>query len=248
MAELSGALGVTVVYRTDTAKGGAYWSNRYEIMADVATDGGVIGSAFAEYSKSLLLHNFWVDHVVVSTLAPDSEPYDPDVLTVWPVNERGNIGAAASLEALPLTTVLHLSKFVSSGRLGRIFLRGYLQEGDITSDLNGGVSLANPGNIQITVTNAYSALTTALGMPMSMISTVGGIGVNRVVGSLVVKGIAHKSLRTTRKSSTVRNAIRDISGVLGDGAVGIEEIPTVIENVALVVKLLTGSDLPPLLP
>lgn len=247
MASLIGGVGVEVVYRTDSATGSSFWANRYEVFLDEAFDSQVIGAAFEDFSLPLLNSNFWLDHVTVSTLAQDSQPYDVDTLGVWPVNKRGLRLIGIGEKVLPLTNVLLIKKYVTSGRLGNIMLRGYLTEDDIASDGNGGVSLQNIGALQTSVDNAYAALVTSIG-GMHMLHEQGAATVVRPVGSLIVAKVTTKSLRTKRKTRLVANAVQDMREVMADGIVQIEDIPQFVQAASTIIRYLSEAPLPPLLP
>ena len=247
MAQLTGAISVQVIYRSDSAVGPLYWANRYEAFSDEGIDSQQLAAAYEAFALPLLNSTYWVDHIVVGTLAQDGQPYSVDVLGVWPVNKRGLREVEYGSMLLPLNNVLLLKKYVPSGRLGSIMLRGYLTEADIGSDGNGGVSLVNPTAVQAAVDAAFANLDTATA-PMAMISGPMTLTVVRPVTKLIVSRISSKSLRTKRKSRLVQNAVQGLSQRLSDGIVTAEELVPVVADIATLVKAISGTNLPPLLP
>jgi len=111
------------------------WYNTYEARffgspATEALDQLAEGLAF--YHREMLLNIFRVDSVTISTWAADSHPYNPASFVTVPKNYAGarpiGIGTPADLR-----TVLYVKRLAESGRIGRIFFRGCLLIGDLTS-------------------------------------------------------------------------------------------------------------------
>lgn len=246
---ISGPLGVEVVYGVDTAVGRQYWANRYElnVPGSDGVDAEDIADAFATSLRPILLQNFYLDHVVVSTWAADGQPYDPLTFFTKPYNQRGTRGNDLSTTVLPINNVVHVRKLTTAGRTGNVFIRGYLQEEDISSDVSGAVTLSDVSKAQ--VANALNDLVTNLpqGCEIVMIGPVGGVQVIRPVTGFSVAKLGSHNLRTKRKSRLVNNAVESMSGLLADGGITIDEIPAFVEAAAAVVRAL-GTELPPLLP
>ena len=251
---LSGAVSVEIVYRADAAGEDVYWANRLEIEQDLnglLSDPTNIANAFAGAFQSLLLPAFWLDRVVLSTYAQDGRPYNPETLFVYPYNQRGtrpgqNVGAA-----LPLTNVLHIRKRVGSGRLGNLFLRGFLAEGDIQSDPNSGaVSLTEPQNIADSINQIYAQLSGALGSTagLALISGQGLILQARRVTGFQVAGVSSRKFRTRRKSRLVQNAATQLRDLLDDGGITLDEFPQLVQAAGTVLRALGEAPIPPLLP
>lgn len=244
-------LSVEVVYRADGAGEPSYWANRYEATASLGgtfTDLSVIADAFQAFAVNMLVEPFWVDHIVISSYEKDGEPYNPDNLYVQPVGLRG--ARSFGTGVLPLTNVLHIRKTVARGRVGHLFLRGYLTEDDIISDqLSGVVRLSSPTVVQTAVSTSFANLQTALGAGNSLALISGpGAGTNvREVDGMIVAGLSIRNMRTQRKSRIVANSLESLTDILADGIVGVEEIGPLVLAVGNVVKAL-GTTLPPLLP
>ena len=250
---LSGAITVTVVLGADGPKGRQYWANRLELSAPVGgvgIDPPLVAQAFAAAWTNVLLPAFWVDHILLSTYAPDSQPYNPSNLFVLPVGARGTRVVPAGSAALPLNNVLHVRKLTGSGRLGHLFLRGFLCTTDLTSDPNTGVvSLTDPDNFFTEMQALYDNIVAGLGgaATLAMISGTGVILQERTVTGFAPVGIKSRDYRTRRKSRLVENALDQARSILGDGGITVDEIPAVVETVTTLVRAL-GAELPPVPP
>ena len=249
-----GAMSVQVIYKSDSAKGALEWRNNHEIEAPaggVAVDFQLVANAFADAFLPLLCPEFSIDRVVIGTLAEDGQPYNPDTFAVLPVNLRGtrNDPLSAASSTLPITNILHVQKLTSRGRLGRMFLRGMLQEKDIESDVNGGNFLTNAAGIQTELDAAWATIQAGLGNAanMALVSGSGFVLSSRNVTGFKVKGVSSKSLRNNRKSFATREAAGNLRSVLADGGVTVNELPTVIQGVNTLLKVL-GESAIPLLP
>jgi hypothetical protein len=81
--------------------------------------------------RALHLNIVLIDRVVFSTYAPDSQPYNPDVLAAFPYSQLGQ--RSVSSDILPLEACLFVRRSVGLGRDGRLFYRGCLTEADVAS-------------------------------------------------------------------------------------------------------------------
>lgn len=251
---LSGAVSVEVTMRADAAGSPNYWVNRWEV-SQVAN--GTFGSpeavatAFSAFHRDNLLSAFWVDSVRLSTYAPDGQPYNPDTLYVLPVNARGlRVGQEAETSAMPLTNVLHVRKLCASGRLGHLFLRGFLTEADIQSSPGtGGVSLVSTPILTSQLGTQFAAINTALptGAKVALISGEGLVLSARDVTGLSVAGLASRAFRTRRKTRLVSNAAVSLRSIISDGAVSLQEAPQAISDILTILRAL-GDNAPLLLP
>lgn len=249
-----GAMSVQVIYKSESAKGPLEWRNNHEIEAPaggLAVDFQLVAEAFSDAFLPLLSPEFSIDRVVIGTLAEDGKPYNPETFAVLPVNLRGTRLATSGLKTatLPITNTLHVQKLAARGRLGRMLLRGYLQEGDVESDLNGGNYLVNANNVQTDLDNAWGRLEDGLGTAanMALISGTGFVLNSRNVTGFKVKGVSSKALRNNRKTFATRQAANNLRSVLADGGVTIEELPAVIQGVNTLLKVLGETGIP-LLP
>lgn len=115
-----------------------WWTTNMEFDYAGSLSAGEVESAaldFANGLANLLLNNVVIDRVTVSTWQEDSEPYDPANLVVIPIGINGEI---AFLFTAPVDDdiVLFIRKTVTTGRSGKILLRGALTVAMI--DVNSG--------------------------------------------------------------------------------------------------------------
>jgi len=135
--------------------------------------------------------------VTVSTWEADSHPYNPLGFLTVPLN---TIGAVALGEDTPvsLRQTLFMKRNVSSGLLGKLFLRGALCNADIEYS-DGEWALDNPGGLQ---SRSNTALTTSgIGEYLEGIDSVlftlcmmGNAGETRLMNNLTVAGTADQKL------------------------------------------------------
>jgi len=251
-----GAMSVQIICSSDSAKGKLEWRQSLELDAPAGGVGvtfDLVGQALGGAWRKILRREFTVERVVIGTLAEDGKPYNPDTFAVVPIGLRGTRGIQTSETAnvLPLATVLHVQKIVSSGRLGAMLIRGMLSELDIVSDTNGGVSLANAASVQTEIDTLFDDMVSGLGgaATISLISGSGLVLTSREVTGLRVKGVSAKGIRNNRKPAPVAAAAREARSLLADGGITIDELPRFIEVVRTVFAF-AGEALPalPLLP
>lgn len=215
---LSNHLSVRVWQQAGTGDTSINWANTHEVSLTVdSVDIGTaeaIADAFALFHRQFLFQPFRVSHVVVSTYAEDSKPYDPEALYVKGYQLSGlRGGSVANQGVLPLVNVLRLQRETGFGRPGGILLRGYLSESDVLSpELTGLSQLADIGAVQDNVDSAWETLSGTLdnvGAQVCMISGPGNGNVVRPVQKLSVVGLGKKNLRN-------KVAPRFGGGLLGD--------------------------------
>lgn len=108
------------------------WANTYELQS---SDSGLKANLSEAANKLLLWERNMMfastvfDRLVVGTWEPDSAPYNP-------INFFTTTLGLAGLKTTPaapkdLTTCLHITRNVAYGRVGHIFLRNCLGEGDV---------------------------------------------------------------------------------------------------------------------
>lgn len=127
------------------------WANTYEIQSK---DGGVTmqlieaANRLTAFERHYHFSTTVFDRYIASTWEPDSAPYNPiNFITVT----IGLLGMATP-PATPvgLTTCLHLARNVSYGRVGHLFYRNVLGEGDIEAP-SGRSVLTDPGGQAVTL-------------------------------------------------------------------------------------------------
>lgn len=110
------------------------WVNSYEVGATLAgsTDELLaLGVKLVTFERSLTLNTVQFIQLIISTWEPDSKPYDPAAFISSPLSLVGNNNALS--DPLPLSACLSLTRVAASGRFGHIFLRGVLQDGDVSA-------------------------------------------------------------------------------------------------------------------
>lgn len=123
------------------------WTNSYEFIANTPgglVDLGVLINSWTLYEQAL--HNTFTvfDRAVISTWVADSVPYNPAEFLVQELTMSGTRDTTGELE--PITTCLSIARQPTSGRLGHIFYRGVLSQGD-TAAPAGITVLADPPTI-----------------------------------------------------------------------------------------------------
>lgn len=222
---------VRVIHRADTAGVPVRWANTWEVSVElggVTLDYQALATGFRDFHLTVLRSNYFVESVVVSSLAEDGQPYNPESFGVLEVNQRGNRedGVTGGSAALPLTTCMLVKKQVAQGRSGNLLLRGVLGEEDISSDpTTGAITLVSATSYQTIISNAFNALD-AVVQAVGDIALIGPgtIATNRVVTSLFVKGITVKKLNNkyfNRGSRGPLGAVeRAFGGILSNAGEG----------------------------
>lgn len=125
------------------------WANTYEIQAnDVGTSAELLAISLKLVGFEAELHGPGVQfrQLAVSTWEEDSVPYAPAAFLSYALNQPGIRTLSGS--PLALNKTLSIARVVPNGRLGHLFYRGSLAEGDIEA----------PAGIDI-LTNAPSVVT-----------------------------------------------------------------------------------------
>ncbi len=124
------------------------WANTHEYYAPntLEYDGQVtacdiIANAYAD----ILLPDFKVKKVVLSTFVRDGQPYNPDSFVVFEYNLQGRRTRSGS-ESLDLNVCLTMNRRTDSGRNGRFLLRGVLTEAMVRS-VGGVYEFTLPGGL-----------------------------------------------------------------------------------------------------
>lgn len=175
------------------------WFNTYEarFFGSPATETlDQLAEGLALYSRDMLLNIFQVDSVTIATWAEDSHPYNPLSFTTQPKGYAGTrpigIGTPADLR-----TVLYVKRIPEAGRVGRIFHRGFLLIGDLTSS-SGEWALADAGAIETLHDEALGTGEIAqfwvTGEQLLKLCLIGESGVTREIENFVVGGTTQVKL------------------------------------------------------
>lgn len=151
MSILSPELGEVFTIRTVKEYAGKVWVNTYEVQATVD---GLSTTALRQAASTIIaaerdFHNSWVNFTryVISTYVPDGQPYNPLTFITEPVALTGNRGSVA--DSLSLTDCVFVRFGAPTGRPGKRFYRGCLQETDVSFGVDGH-TLSIPFRTQVT--------------------------------------------------------------------------------------------------
>jgi len=173
------------------------WWNTYEMRAinagsieDIVATGNVI----ADFQAKVCYNYVYVDQFTVSSWVPDSHPYNPLGFTTQTVNQLGENPLGVKLP-VALRQTLFLSRDVSTGLQGKLFLRGALSNEDIETQ-DGEWELVGPGLIEADLLAAMASSglddLIAPGTPASFfaLALIGDDLETRFLTGLSVKGTA----------------------------------------------------------
>ena len=171
------------------------WANTYEVRAGDASshdDLADFAMACCGFQKLLSLDTTVIDRAVVSTWVPDGDPYTPASFFTLDFNQGGAVGSPSGDDMVSLDVCLHLRRVVSSGRFGKLFLRGVLEEGDIAGRA-GTIVLSDPSAMATRVSTALGTSNLedyfTPGTPGGMILVMAA----KIAGTLATRGIADLS-------------------------------------------------------
>lgn len=143
-----------IIFKLDGARP-LYWATTHEFSTNTGGSSAnidtFVGHAIA-FHQLLLLTPYQIDRAVVSTLAEDGDPYDPETFKVYPSGAFGSRPLDGE-DAYDLNIALLISRNVGFGRLGHMMLRGLLTEGDLTS-IGGVVQLADRAGLDAELQSA----------------------------------------------------------------------------------------------
>jgi hypothetical protein len=115
---------------------GYLWANNYEVEAtqDIANPSTALeflATRIVELERGLHLSGAIIDRVAISTYVPDSQPYNPNTLAVFPFSVPGTRTGPGSVLALEMC--LFVRRNVIFGRDGRLLYRGCLTDQQVSS-------------------------------------------------------------------------------------------------------------------
>lgn len=175
------------------------WYNTYEarFFGSPATEQlDQMANGITAYEATMLLNIYQVDSITISTWAADSHPYNPASFITQPKNQPGERPIGIGTPA-PLKTCLYVKRIPESGRVGKIFHRGCLLLGDLTT-FGGEFALADPGTIDGLHDDALAAGEIATwwvtGESLLKFSLIGDTGLTREIENFVVGGVAEVKL------------------------------------------------------
>jgi hypothetical protein len=116
---------------------GYLWANNYEVEAtqditNPSTSLEFLATRIVELERALHLSGAVIDRVAISTYVPDSQPYNPNTLAVFPFSVNGTRTGPGNV--LALETCLFVRRNVVFGRDGRLLYRGCLTDGQVSTN------------------------------------------------------------------------------------------------------------------
>ena len=173
------------------------WANSYEFEAITASSEINIhdlADAIGSFEIGIHLNIVQFDRVIISTWEADSKPYDPAAFLVLPLNALGTHPIGAD-QAVPLNECWRVVRQPAAGRVGHLFYRGCLVEGDVESPAGKPILSTPPDfaellgdQIESSLLESYFGDTATGGLKMVMIDATGGI--TRNVIQLVSSGVS----------------------------------------------------------
>lgn len=236
----------TVIQYAPTDGPDYLWANTWEFtspagfLGDEAA-GQAVADAFANFHRRLLLPNYGVDRVVLSTYGPDLPA--PAGFSVYPYRSPGV--STASGRPLPLTVVAFVRKNVARGRDGKIFLRGVLTTNSLAGEeFTNQFGVNFPGALETASGIFFSALQNAQVRLVLASGPVAAVQTREVLG---LDAVNARSLqyRTRRKTRLQQNAVENLVQAFADGAVAAGEAARVIQSLR---RLFPSADWPQLPP
>jgi hypothetical protein len=110
-------------------------------------------NAVVGFEVAMTRNTIQFDRAVVSTWAEETGGYDPSQFVTFALSDQG--AGVGSTSDLPLEACLLVRREVNSGRQGRLFVRGFLNEGDVVA-VAGSWRLADPTAAQDSLDAAVS--------------------------------------------------------------------------------------------
>jgi hypothetical protein len=140
---------------------GYLWANNYEVEAtqDIANPSTALeflAARIVELERGLHLSGVIIDRVTISTYVPDSQPYNPNTLAVFPFSVPGTRTGPGS--ALALEMCLFVRRNVTFGRDGRLLYRGCLTDQQVSSSSLRAVLLPTAVTFYQNVINSWRSI------------------------------------------------------------------------------------------
>lgn len=187
------------IIKTLNANPSVRWANTYEIrgVAPSISPSDLVNASdmLVTFERNLLFNTATLLYSTVSTLVPDSKPYNGDEFLRLNYNQLGILTSPLT-DVEPLTTCLRISFAAITGRVGFRLYRHALNEGDVNAP-SGSPGFADVSIITARLTAAITAsnITDYVlegGAPMELVlASSSGV---RPVGSIGLQGITVKKL------------------------------------------------------
>lgn len=134
------------------------WAVTHEFSTNIGGSSSNIddfATSMMGFHQKLLLEPYEIEKAVVSTLAADGSPYNPETFKVYDGLGFGTKDPDGA-DVYDLNNVLVCTRAVEFGRQGHMFLRGFLTEAEVTS-VGGRVALLSQTNTDSVVQAAYTS-------------------------------------------------------------------------------------------
>ncbi len=176
-------------------EGATKWANTLEYVASSDLDengASALAAQVGEAFRSVLINRYKVEKIVVSTWVPDGQPYNPDSFISFAYNLQGLRGRFGD-DPVDLSICLRIDKRASSGRSGRMLLRGVLHEGMLKT-VGGRYNFENPAPLDsVDWGDGINRLFSLVNVPQGRMHLVSNM-YQRAVLQLSVAGITIKKL------------------------------------------------------
>jgi hypothetical protein len=149
--------GEVLTVRTYKQNSGYLWANNYEVEAtqDIANPSTALeflATRIVELEKNLHIQGIIIDRVTISTYVPDSLPYNPNTVAVFPFSTVATRTGQGN--AMPLEVCLFVRRNVTFGRDGRLLYRGCLISTELSYvGLRTTLTQSAIGNLQSIINN-----------------------------------------------------------------------------------------------
>lgn len=158
-------------FGTSSPSGG--WQNTHEMQTDAALDSIEMlnhVTALANFEKRFHLPSVQFQRAVVSLQDDEKDGYRPDEMRAIDISGAGTQAVAAGIDPIDLNMALEIKRFMVLGRVGHIYFRGCLHEGQVG---------ANQAGETVLNADARAALTTVVTDAMQDYAAAGRIMVVR---------------------------------------------------------------------
>jgi hypothetical protein len=133
----AGDLFTVRTYKNPADNVGVKWSNTYDFEATASgtqVDLQHLVDSIRAFEIDMLKANYVVGAITVSTYVADSHPYNPLAFFTDVNPANGAVPVSPGTHALPLTVALYVERILHSGKQGKLFLRGTMDSGDVTTN------------------------------------------------------------------------------------------------------------------
>lgn len=194
--------GTVLAARAFKRIGETIWVNTYELLyegasapADAYTYLDAVADAISVAESNIHSNKVYLDRVVISSVEPDSVPYNPSTFAVFSYNFACT-GITGIHTLLPLSFCVLVKKLVNFGRAGNILYRGALSTTSGTMGAQGFTLDFDEAN---RITNALQTLINSLQALDTSLALVKLTDTGVIDNVRKVTGVTVRTLTTTKK-------------------------------------------------